>query len=375
MNELLKPLELERPRLLHFGPHTAREIGRFAKMEGLERALIVCDPFNASRVDVLDLSCTIHIMGEVVAEPDTAMLASALQHASDFAPDFIVGFGGGSAMDLAKIVSVLHNSEKRIHDVVGVNFAPPRLVRLGQVATTAGTGSEAGTRSLITDAATHAKLAVQSSHMLADIAVLDPMMTATVPSGITAETGIDALTHCVEAFTNQRAHPLVDLYAREGIRLVGRYLRRAVENGSDLEARAGMALASLYGGYCLGPVNTAAGHAIAYPLSTRHGISHGAANAIIFPHVLAFNAPSVPQKTAEILALLGLGTVGENAVFEAANQFCEELGIQMRLSQRGVPVEDFQAMASEAAGIRRLLDNNPRDVTPDDIMLMYEAAL
>nr|WP_295106635.1 iron-containing alcohol dehydrogenase [uncultured Caulobacter sp.] len=178
----------------------------------------------------------------------------------------------------------------------------------------------------------------------------------------------------MEAFTNVKAHPAIDLYAREGIRLVGAYLRRAVEDGADLEARAGMALASLYGGYCLGPVNTAAGHAVAYPLSTRHGISHGAANAVIFAHMLAFNAAAVPERTQEVLRLLGLEAVGDNAVFEAASQFCRDLGIETRLSRRGVPAEDFAAMAKEASAIRRLLDNNPRDLTEQDIRLIYEAA-
>ena len=156
--------------------------------------------------------------------------------------------------------------------------------------TTSGTGSEAGTRALVTDPATQNKLAVQSKHMLADLAVVDPDLTMTVPPAVTAATGVDAMAHCAEAFTSRKAHPTIDLYALEGIRLVGRFLPRAVADGSDREARAGLSLASLYGGFCLGPVNTTAGHAVAYPLGTRHGIAHGLACALIFPHTLAFNA-------------------------------------------------------------------------------------
>jgi hypothetical protein len=149
-------------------------------------------------------------------------------------------------------------SEQQLQDVVGPNRVKGRRTRLAQVATTSGTGSEAGIRALVTDAPTHAKMAVESPHMLADIAILDPELTYSVPPAVTAATGIDALAHCVEAFTNVKAHDLIDFYARAGMRLVGQYLPRSVVDGRDTEARAGMMLASYYGGLCLGPVNTAA---------------------------------------------------------------------------------------------------------------------
>jgi alcohol dehydrogenase class IV len=244
-----------------------------------------------------------------------------------------------------------------------------------QVPTTSGTGSEAGTRALLTDPATHNKLAIQSRHMLADIAIIDPALTLTLPPAITATTGVDAMAHCVEAFTNKKAHPLIDMYALEGIRLVGRYLARAVADGTDVEARAGLSLASLYGGFCLGPVNTAAGHAVAYPLGTRHHIAHGAANALIFPHTLAFNAPAVPDKTAAVLAALGWKSTGSaDEVFALAHRYCSDLGCEMRLSALKVAREDLPTMASEAHAIRRLLDNNPRDISREQILALYEGA-
>jgi alcohol dehydrogenase class IV len=211
--------------------------------------------------------------------------------------------------------------------------------------------------------------------MLADLAVVDPDLTMTVPAAITAATGVDALAHCVEAFTSRKAHPLIDLYALEGVGLVGRYLARAVADGADREARAGLALASTYGGFCLGPVNTTAGHAVAYPLGTRHGIAHGLACAAIFPHTLAFNAPAQPEKTQSILRALGArGVKDKRAVFAAAHGFCTNLGIEMRLSKLGVPESDLGAMADEAHAIRRLLDNNPRDISRDEILAIYRAA-
>jgi alcohol dehydrogenase class IV len=270
---------------------------------------------------------------------------------------------------------VLPGSAQSFSEVVGAEKVTGRSVGLVQVPTTAGTGSEAGTRALVTDPATLNKLAVQSEHMLADYAVVDPDLTASMPRAVTVATGVDALAHCVECYTNKRAHPVIDLFVLEGIRLVGRHLPRAAAEGSDREARAGMVLASLYGGFGLGPVNTAAGHAVAYPLGSRHHIPHGAANALIFPHVLAFNAPAVPERTAEVLRALGLPVSSDPAaVFAAAHRWCVALGCEMRLSALGVPEDDLPKMADEAHAIRRLLDNNPRALSRDDILGIYRAA-
>jgi len=368
-------ITIERPARLHFGNGTIARVGEFAVARDVRRTLVITAPFFRERAGEMGLPGEVRLFDGVVDEPDTHLLATARAIADDFRPDLVVGAGGGSAMDLAKLVAVLIGSPLAIGEVVGVGKVPQRKVALAQLPTTAGTGSEAGPRALVSDAATGAKLAVESPEMMADLAVIDPRLAVSVPAELTAETGIDALAHCVEAFTNVRAHPAIDLYAREGIRLIGRYLPRAVRDGGDLEARGGTALAALYGGYCLGPVNTAGGHAVAYPLSTRHGIPHGRANAIIFPHVLAWNAPAVAGRTREVAHLLGLGAIGDNAVFAAASAFCGDLGIAMRLSAHGIGAGDIEPMAREASGIRRLLDNNPRPLGEPEIAEIYRAAL
>lgn len=376
MADLTTPIEILQPPILKFGPATVAAIGAFARGRGVTRTLVVADAFNAGRIGLMDLPGTIEVFSEVVAEPDTGDLDRALAAARAFAPEFVVGFGGGSAMDLAKLVAALWDRDTAIHDVVGPDRVAPRRTALAQVATTSGTGSEVGIRALVTDPKTSNKLAVQSRELLADIAVVDPDLTMTVPARVTAETGVDALAHCAEAYTNIKAHPLIDVYALEGIRLVGRFLARAVADGSDREARAGLALASLYGGICLGPVNTHAGHAVAYPLGTRHHIPHGAANAVIFPHVLAYNVPAAPERTAAILVALGLEPSTEPAVVsERAQAWCRALGIEMSMTERGVPETDFEAMATEASAIRRLLDNNPRPIGREDILAIYRAAV
>jgi alcohol dehydrogenase class IV len=372
---LSQPIDLSRPPQILFGAGVAVRVGEWIQKRGLKRALVVADSFNAKRIDTLALACDVKVFDAFRPEPDTDDLAALLTATEAANPDVIIGFGGGSAMDLAKLAAVLPGSGQHFTDVVGPDKVVGRARALVQVPTTAGTGSEAGARALVTDPKTLAKLAVQSDHMLADLAAVDPDLTLSVPRAITVATGVDALAHCVEAYTNKKAHPAIDLYALEGVRLVGRWLPRVAADGADHEARAGMALASLYGGFCLGPVNTAGGHAVAYPLGSRHHIPHGAANALIFPHVLAFNAPAVPERTATILAALGLEATSESAsVFAAAHKWCVDLGCVMRLSALGVPASDMAVMADEAHAIRRLLDNNPRDLSRDAILNMYEVA-
>src|SRR6185312_11468428 len=375
MSPLATPILVERPPNLRFGSGQAPEVGAFARAGGFRRVLVVADAFNAGRVGALGLDAAPDIFGEVRPEPDTPNLNRLLEMAEAVRPDLVIGFGGGSAMDLAKLAAVLPGSGQSIGDVVGPEKVAGRRSALVQAPTTAGTGSEAGTRALVTDPATRNKLAVQSRHMLADLAVIDPDLTMTVPANVTAATGVDALAHCAEAFTSRKAHPLIDLYALEGIRLAGRYLPRAVRNGDDREARAGLSLASLYGGFCLGPVNTTAGHAVAYPLGTRHHIAHGLACALIYPHTLAFNAPAAEKKTARVLEALSVSAQPkQEAVRDAARGFCAALGLDMRLSQHGVPEDDLPAMAAEAHAIRRLLDNNPRDISRDEVLALYRDA-
>src|SRR3712207_4249217 len=211
MTDLLRPIEILRPQRLEFGAGLVGTVGAWAKERGLSRTLVVADAFNAARVELLGLPGEVAVFGEVKPEPDVPNLEAALAMAERARAELVVGFGGGSAMDLAKLVAVLPGSGQSIHDVVGPEKVNGRNVALAQVPTTSGTGSEAGTRALVTDPATRNKLAVQSRHMLADLAVVDPDLTLSVPPAVTAATGVDALAHCAEAFTSRRAHPLIEI--------------------------------------------------------------------------------------------------------------------------------------------------------------------
>ena len=371
MLDLTTPIELLRPPVVHFGAGTLPKLADWVRAQGFLHPVVVADVANAKRLDVLGIGAVDHF-GEVTGEPDIEMLERAVAAARG--ADLVVGFGGGSAMDLAKLVAVLVGQDLALSDISGPNRAPKRKVGLAQIPTTAGTGSEVGTRALVTDRQKRSKVATESREMLADIAIVDPALTESVPPAVTAATGLDALAHCVEAYTSRRAHPLVDEYAVSGIELVGKYLKRAVVDGHDTEARAGLALGSFYGGVCLGPVNTTAGHALSYPLGTRFGLPHGLANALIFPHTLALNAPAVPAKTKVILEALGSAPGTSGDVLGGARQFCEGLGLDMRLRAHAIPKEAFASMATEAHSIRRLLDWNPVDVSAEEIARLYDRA-
>lgn len=373
MTALHSPIEMQRPAVVRFGAGQVETLAPWLAAAEVRRPFVVADKVNAARVDILGLANPV-VFGEVKPEPDLPNLEAAVEAARAAGADAVIGLGGGSAMDLAKLVAVLATNSSSLAEISGPNRAPKRRVRLAQIPTTAGTGSEVGTRALVTDPATMNKIATESVEMLADIAIIDPALTVSVPPAVTAATGVDAMAHCVEAFTSKRSHPIIDAYAIQGIELVGRYLARAVVDGADIEARSGLALAAFYGGVCLGPVNTTAGHAVAYPLGTRHKLAHGLANALIFPHVLAVNARAAPEKTALVGRALGFDAEARQQVLGGARDFCQRLGLDMTLRAHGVPRDDLAASAKEAHAIRRLLDWNPVDLTEADILEIYKAA-
>lgn len=366
-------ITLHQPKRLIVGAGTIGDVSNW--VGEVFSTLVIASPITGSFVDRLKLPGKVALFDAISGEPEISTLDAALAAARTAKPDLVIGLGGGSVMDVAKLVAAMWDGEQTLADVAGPNRVAGRRTRLAQIATTAGTGSEAGIRSLITDPVKGNKIAVESPHLIADLAVLDPELTYSVPPAVTAATGVDAMAHCVEAFTNKRAHPMIDGFARMGFHLVGKYLGRAVRDGSDREAREGLLLASYYGGICLGPVNTAAGHAIAYPLGTLLHLPHGLANAIVFPHVLAFNQPVVSAKTAEVAEALGLGSgLSQAQLRDAALAFCGDLGIEMSLARHGATENDLSRYAEDAYAIRRLMDNNPADMSVDDVLGIYRAS-
>ncbi|GGH09038.1 alcohol dehydrogenase [Silvibacterium dinghuense] len=310
------------------------------------------------------------------AEPTIRDFNLALETARNASPTCVLGIGGGSTLDLAKLVAAFVNSTQRVEESFGIGLLRERTCGLVCMPTTSGTGSEASPNAILLDEAAQLKKGVISPHLVPDATFIDPSLTESVPPEVTAATGLDALTHCIEAYTNRHAHPLVDVYALEGVRLAARFLVRAVQDGRDREAREGMARASLYGGLCLGPVNTAAVHALAYPLGGEFHLPHGLSNAVLLPAVFRFNAEAALERHAAVALALGAET-GVDAMETAENgaRALEDLaracGVEMDLEKHGLRRDAIPKMAEVALSVQRLLRNNPREVTLEAAQQIY----
>jgi alcohol dehydrogenase len=314
----------------------------------------------------------------VVADPPERVVYAALETARSAAADLVVGLGGGSSLDAAKLVAVLLSLPEatELASIYGVGRVPGRrTVPLVQVPTTAGTGSEVTAVAVVT-AGEEVKLGVNSPQLLADAAVLDAELTLSLPPHVTAHTGIDAMVHAIEAFTSkQRKNPLSDALAVEALRLLRANVARACENGSDRAARAAMLLGANLAGQAFSNAPVAAVHALAYPVGGRFHVPHGLSNALVLPHVLRFNGRT------HAAAYRGLGPVfaaddGE-AVAAMADWFealSARLGVERRLREVGVGEEDLASMAESAMQHTRLLVNNPCELREADALAIYRSA-
>jgi alcohol dehydrogenase class IV len=315
----------------------------------------------------------------VTKEPVFQDLNSLLTKIQKYAPQGIVGIGGGSVLDTAKLLSVLYKSDQTWNEVIGTGMVKRRNVWLACIPTTSGTGSEVSPNAIFLDLRDGGKKGVISPFLVPDAAYVDPELTFELPSNVTASTGIDALTHCIEAYMNKFAHPMTDLLALEGIKLIASSLPIACRDGLNIEARSNVALGSLYGGMCLGPVNTAAVHALAYPLGSMFGMAHGLANALMLPYVMDFNAAVAPARFANVAKALGVEkseddvAVSNEGIFFLRN-FLQQCGIEGGLSSFAIPKDSITEMAVEALKVQRLLKNNLREVTLNDAINIYKRA-
>ena len=335
-------------------------------------------PLIAQTIEKLEgAGVEITIFDRITAEPALDEVLEIIELARKAGADSVVGIGGGSVLDTAKVVACFVKSKQQVADCFGTGLIKERGLWCGCLPTTSGTGSEVSPNAILLDRAEKLKKGLVSPYLLCDVAYIDPMLTLTVPAKITAETGMDALTHCIEAYTNRFAHPVVDRYALAGIELIAKYLERAVKDGKDIEAREALSLGSYYGGLCLAPVNTAAVHALSYPLGGEYHISHGLANAILLPTVMRFNMSSDWEKHARIAAAIGVdcsGLTTEEAArkgVEAIAALSARCGIPATLTELGIGREKVEELADSAMKVTRLLVNNPREVTREDAINIY----
>ena len=351
---------------------------------GAEKVLIITIPPLLQQlqctIDSLETkNITVSIDISITEEPSFAEFRNIMEKVAPLQPDVVVGIGGGSVLDIAKLVAAQLDNEQDLEEYVGIGLLKGRKKKLVCLPATSGTGSEVSPNAILVDNRDGQKKGIISPYLVPDLVLVDPLLTISVPADVTAATGLDALIHCLEAYTNKFAHPLIDVYAFEGMRQIATHLVQAVRDGSDEEARTAVALGSLLGGFCLGPVNTAGVHALSYPLGSTFHLAHGLSNALLLPYVMEFNLSAAPERYAAVALALGCER-GETDIataykgIEKVIALMKECGVPTRLRDVGVPVEAIRDMAAAALKITRLLKNNPRIITEEDAVAIYHAA-
>jgi len=380
----MKNIIFQQPARVVFGQGTFDQFIQDIKGSNLKRLFILVVPFLKKQIDqklkqLVDCGITYNISSELNSEPGISHFHQFMNELQFFQPDAVIGIGGGSIMDMAKLLSVMTGNDQILEEVVGVGFLKKRKLYLACLPTTAGTGSEVSPNAILMDEADNTKKGFISPYLVPDAAYIDPLLTIGLPAEIIASTGMDAITHCLEAYTNKFAHPMVDLYALEGIRLISRNLLKACQDGSDIPARTSLSLGSLYGGMCLGPVNTTAVHALSYPLGSMFKVPHGLANALLLPYVMEYNLSANAEQFQQVALALGAEqseTPEETALkgVVLVRKLMQQCKLPSKLSEIGIPENAIPEMAMSALKIQRLLKNNLREILVEDAINIYQKA-
>ncbi len=369
-------------------PGATSRLGEIATGAGMRKVLLVTDP-GIAKVGLLDKALAglnsadldVAVFSEVKPEPPVANVMDALQMAKDFDADGVIGFGGGSSMDVAKLVAFLSCSSQTLPEIYGVGLAKGKRLPLILVTTTAGTGSEVTPIAIVTTESDEKK-GIVSPIILPDIAVLDAELTTGLPPRVTAMTGIDAMVHAIEAYTTKlKKNPLSDVLARKGLKLLFENIGKAVETGDDIEARSNMLLGALLAGQAFANAPVGAVHALAYPIGGQFHVPHGLSNSLILPQVMRFNLPVASKQYAELARELfseqktksDLAAAME--LITAIEKLITDVGLESRLSEVGIEEAALPGMAEDAMLQTRLLVNNAREVNYDDALQIYKDAL
>ena len=383
---MMNPFSFNTTPSLRMGAGLAGELGQITRPICGDRVLLVTDPGMMATGLVQQATDCLRAAGvevtlfdQVQADPPEEIVLRAAQYARRATG--VIGFGGGSSLDVAKLAALLAASNQPLAEAYGIGNAQGPRLPLVLVPTTAGTGSEVTPISIVTTGASE-KMGVVSPLLLPDLALLDPELTLGLPAHVTAATGIDAMVHAIEAYASVNANnnPISRALAVEALGLMGRMLLRAVQKPDDLEARTGMLLGSMLAGQAFANSPVAAVHALAYPIGGHYKVPHGLSNALVLPHVLRFNAQVAPEAYAELLPHVFPDLPAMN-VAEAAMKFAQGMadlsqacGLEQGLREMGIAREVLPKLARDAMNQTRLLVNNPRPVDEAAAMQIYEAA-
>jgi len=369
-----------------FGPKAVERLGAAVKKYGGKKVLMVIDPgfaktrFFPKVTEALKKEGFSFVLFDGV-EPEPR--AEVAERSGDLARkegcDFVLGVGGGSAMDTAKAAAILATNQGRVKDYQGLDRVPRPGLPKGMVPTTAGTGSEVTFTAVFVNEEEKKKAGINSPYLYPEMSILDPELTLDLPPAVTAYTGMDALAHAIESYTSLAANPLSEMFSLEAVKRIGRSLRRAVEKGSDLDARSDMLLGSLLAGIGLANAGVTAVHSLSYPLGGRFRIPHGVANGLFLAPVMEYNVFSIPEKFIRIAEALGEDIDGvstkEGALMAvgAVKRLAKDVEVPQRLSDLGIPESVLPGMAEEAMRVTRPLENNPRPVSVEEAIRIYRS--
>jgi alcohol dehydrogenase class IV len=375
------------PQIVRFGVGVLNTIGTEIKKVRAQAVLIVTDPgvyksglIQPVKEQISKAMVAVDVFSEAEPEPTLPGLNKAASELKRGNYDVIVGVGGGSSIDTAKGLSVLLAHGGDGQDYIGTDKIPGPGIAVIAIPTTAGTGSEVTNIAIFSDPKQELKLGMVSMHLLARVALVDPTMTYGCPRGVTAASGIDALVHAIECYTSLKANDFTDAIALKAMQLIWANLRAAVNNGTNKDARNYMAEGALLAGIAFGNAGVAAVHALAYPLGARFHVSHGVANGLLLPYVMECNLSADLPKYANIAKILGEPTKGLAPLtaatlgLKAVKKLIQDIGIPYRLRDLEVPREALGGMATATMDVTRLLANNPKTLTLDDVRGIWQNA-
>ncbi len=369
-----------------FGVGAVQQLGQILKNYEVQKILLVVDQGLARKGLLVKITEALAqaeikflVFDEVEPEPrvETADRCGSL--AKEEKVDFVLGVGGGSAMDTAKAAAILATNEGRTKDYQGLNKVPRPGLRKGMIPTTAGTGSEVTFTAVFINEEEKKKAGINSSHLFPEMALLDPELTLSLPPAVTAYTGMDALAHAIESFTSLQANSISEMFSLEAVRKIMKNLCVAVENGQDINARSEMLMGSLLAGLGLANAGVTAVHSLSYPLGGSFRVPHGVGNGLLLPAVMEYNAAACPERFARLAEAMPIETKGLSVsevalkTVAAVKKLAQDIEVPQRLSDLGIPKSALSWMAEEALKVVRPLENNPRPMAKEDALRIYEA--
>jgi len=376
------------PTRIRFGLDTVKDLAALVRELGGSRVFLVIDPgvVAAGLLEPVSASLAADkipftVYDQVDPEPGLKLADNGAKLARKGKCDCVVGVGGGSAMDIAKAVSILLTNGGKAEDYIGLGKIAKNGVPKIMIPTTAGTGAEVTFTAVFINEKTGSKAGMNGDPLYPDAAILDPALTLSIPPHVTATTGIDALTHALEAYVSTQAHTISDMYALEAIDLITANLGKAYANGGNIEARSAMLLGSLLAGKALATAGVGLVHAMAYPLGGMHKVPHGLANAVLLPYVMAYNLIGAPERFSTLAEMFGVDVSGmtlreaAEAAVEAVWRLNDDVGIPKNLQELGIPREDIPEMAKIALTVARPVANNPRRPSREEVEAIYEEAM